>query len=165
MVSAQCELSGNRIRFAWRLRILVRRVRSRRVRYFWVFRCIWFVLGMESSLNMQHQSNQTRYKQIDTLSTINSQQPLAAIQMVTATPTTATPTSGEAMHKSSDTDKDTSKLMHDIKHGCGSDTENVATAPTPSITSNKTKTPMCLVNELVRANQVNMSAHWSASFV
>lgn len=70
--------------------------------------------------------------------------------MATTTATTI-PASGEATHKTIDTDKDASKLMQ-------MDGDSATKAPAASVTSaNKTKTPMCLVNELVRANQVNIS--------
>lgn len=107
------------------------------------------VIGSETNLNMQHQSNQSRYKQIEQLPMNSSQQqPLSAMQMATAS---------ETMLKTIDSDKDTSKLLLNVKHECDSETENAAKNATPPAPMPiKTKTPMCLVNELVRANQVKM---------
>lgn len=97
---------------------------------------------------MQHQSNQSRYKQIEPPPMNSQQQPLSTMQMAIA---------GDTMLTTIDGDKDTSKLMSNVKHECDSDTENAGkTATPPAPMPIKTKTPMCLVNELVRANQVKM---------
>lgn len=106
-------------------------------------------------MSMQHQSNQPRYKQIEP-PIMNSQQQqqqhqtqISSIQMTS---------NSEHLLNNMDNGKDTSKLIIELNHGCNDD-QNVGTLTSSSSSSlNKTKTPMCLINELVRANQVKRNS-------
>lgn len=99
-------------------------------------------------MNMQHQSSQTRYKQPESPLTNSHQQSMVTMQM---------PSTSETILKSIDTPKDANKLAYTGKIKCASDTDNVDQTPATTVPSNKIKTPMCLINELVRANQVIFS--------
>lgn len=104
---------------------------------------------------MQHHLNQTRYKQIEPPLINSQQQPMVIMQM---------PSTSEPIHKSIETSpKDTNKLAIDVKIQTSNDADNLAKTPATSVPSNKIKTPMCLVNELVRANQVIFGA-WKIIF-
>lgn len=107
--------------------------------------------GLETSMSMQHQSNQPRYKQIEP-AIMNNQQHQTQISSIQMT------SNSEHLLNNMDNGKDTSKLIIELNHGCNDD-QNVGTLTSSSTSSlNKTKTPMCLINELVRANQVKRNS-------
>lgn len=53
-----------------------------------------------------------------------------------------------------DNDNNAAKLIIELSHGCIDEQNNNTNANATTLT-NKTKTPMCLINELVRSNQVS----------
>lgn len=89
----------------------------------------------ESNLNNIQQTNQLRYKQMDSKSTLNSSNKENVLKVV-------------------NNDNSASKLV--IEMVCADD-QNGSSANTSSVSSHTTKTAMCVINEIVRANQVNYS--------
>lgn len=85
----------------------------------------------ESNLNIQ-QTNQSRYKQMDAQS-LNTSNKENVLNMVN--------------------DNNASKLIIEMGHGC-TDDQNGSNATNSTASSHTTKTAMCLINEIVRANQV-----------
>lgn len=93
---------------------------------------------IDTNINVQPQqsNSQTRYKTMESTNLAN-QQP-------------------HSSQKSSITSNSENVLNMDImemNHGCVDD-QSAVNVITPSNTSSKTKSPMCLINELVRINQV-----------
>lgn len=91
----------------------------------------------ESNLNNIQQTNQLRYKQMDAKSTLNSSNKENLLNVV-------------------NNDNTASKLIIEMNHGCADD-QNGSSATSSSVSSHTTKTAMCLINEIVRANQVYFS--------
>lgn len=91
----------------------------------------------ESNLNNIQQTNQSRYKQMDAKLTLNSSNKENVLNVV-------------------NNDNNASKLVIEMNHGCADD-QNGSSATSSSVSSHTTKTAMCIINEIVRANQVNYS--------
>lgn len=102
---------------------------------------------MNQIQQQQHQQQQQPQQKIPDLpkNLIDTQQQskISTIQM--------SQTSEEVLNKENDNSSD--KLIIEMNHGCiDEQNNNIATSTLAS--ASKTKTPMCLINELVRSNQV-----------
>lgn len=99
---------------------------------------------IDTNIGVQSQSNsQTRYKTMDSSNLGNQQQQQQPQQHKQP----------HASQKPSNSDNVLNLDIMEMNHGCVDDQSGLNVIAT-STTSSKTKTPMCLINELARANQV-----------
>lgn len=102
-------------------------------------------LKIEPNIGNSSQSNtQPRYKPMESSNLSNQQHITIQKKPITIL------SNSENVHKTTE-----------LNHGCTVDENSVATSTNPS----KTKTPMCLINELVRAHQVCFIANQFMSHV
>lgn len=96
-------------------------------------------------------NNQPRYKTMDSSNLGNQQQQHQQHQQQQQLHTSQKP----SIQMTSNSENVLNLDIIEMNHGCVDDSSTLNVIAT-SNTSSKTKTPMCLINELVRANQVGL---------
>lgn len=121
---------------------------------------------IDTNISVQPQSNsQQRFKTMDTTNLTNQQQQKQQQQQQQQHVSQKS-----SIKMTSNSETVLNRDIMEMNDGCGDDHSALNVIAT-STTSSKTKTPMCLINELVRANQVRFTSitiplqsivHWDA---
>lgn len=110
--------------------------------------------GIPLQSNAQH-----RYKPIDATNLANQ-----SSSSTSTTSSSSHPVQKVSIQLASNKENVQNIDRNDVNRGCVEDSSNALNVIAASTTSSKVKTPMCLINELVRSNKVCLSWHFTCPF-